>query len=129
MNTFKHTGIPQNRERAFIVGILEGKDALFDLDNPMTSFFRSAFPPRAVDKVDSIKQYLEPGKVPEKYYYREDKYNFDELNEVVTKDDTVYQWRRDTREIKGVGHTLTANKGTGGLRAIKRQERYSKTHA
>ena len=25
MNTFKHTGIPQNRERAFIVGILEGK--------------------------------------------------------------------------------------------------------
>ena len=116
MNTFTHTGIPQNRERAFIVGILEGKDALFDLDNRMTSFFRSAFPLRAVDKVDSIKQYLEPGKVPEKYYYREDKYNFDELNEVVTKDDTVYQWRRVyVRENKkGVCHTLTANMGTGG---------------
>ena len=60
----------------------------------MTSFFRSAFPLRAVDKVDTIKQYLEPGKVPEKYYYREDKYNFDELNEAITKKDTVYQWRR-----------------------------------
>ena len=80
-NTSVHTDIPQNRERAFIVGILEGKDALFDLDNRMTSFFRSAFPLRAVDKVDSIKQYLEPGKVPEKYYYREDKYNFDALLE------------------------------------------------
>ena len=54
--------------------------------------------------------------IDEKYYYREDKYNFEELNEAMTKEYTVYQWRRVyVRENKkGVCHTLTANMGTGG---------------
>ena len=52
----------------------------------------------------------------EKYYYRQDKYNYSELVKSITKNDTFYQWRRVyVRENKsGVCPTLTANMGTGG---------------
>ena len=57
------------------------------------------------------------GQLEDKYYYRKGKQPFYELLEdSVTSDEAVYQWRRQyVRENKsGVVPTLTANMGTGG---------------
>lgn len=56
-------------------------------------------------------------KKDELYYYSKEKQRFyDELKSAMTRQDTVYQWRRQyVRENKnGVVPTLTANMGTGG---------------
>lgn len=56
-------------------------------------------------------------KVDEKYFYTKDKNKFyDQLEESITSQKTVYQWRRKyVRENKsGLCPTLTANMGTGG---------------
>ena len=67
---------------------------------------------------DSVLQPLDnffESSVDEKYYYNNSKY-FEELSRVMTRSDTVYQWRRVyVRENKnGLCPTLTANMGTGG---------------
>ena len=54
--------------------------------------------------------------VPEKYYYGEKTYFWNELKENMNSRDTVYQWRRKyVRENKSnMCPTLTANMGMGG---------------
>jgi len=116
MNTCEYTSVPQNRERTFIVCFLEGKDAFLDPSKPKSTYFQKVFPPEKNIKLKPISYFLESNEVDEKYYYRQDKYNYNELSESITKKNTFYQWRRVyVRENKsGVCPTLTANMGTGG---------------
>jgi len=116
MNTCKYTKVPHNRERTFIMCFLEGKNAFLDPSMPMSSNFQTLFPPDKINKLDPIKNFLETNELDEKYYYRQDKYNYEKISKSITKTDTFYQWRRVyVRENKsGVCPTLTANMGTGG---------------
>ncbi len=102
LNTMNYGNVPQNRERLYIVGFLDPKVAerfTFPDSEPLTTSFRE----------------LLDVEVPERYYYN-DKSLFEKLKEHVTKEDTVYQWRRTyVRENKSnVCPTLTANMGMGG---------------
>ncbi len=117
MNTYEYTSIPQNRERTFIICFLEGKHAFMDPSKPMSTYFQKIFPPKKrTNKLKDISYFLERNEVEEKYYYRQDKYNYKELSASIKKKETFYQWRRVyVRENKnGVCPTLTANMGTGG---------------
>lgn len=106
LNGKDYGDVPQNRERIYIVGF----------DNKVT-YDTFKFPDpiklntRLRDVIDFSK--LES----ENFYYSKNKQHFfDKLEETITSQDTVYQWRRQyVRENKnGVVPTLTANMGTGG---------------
>jgi DNA (cytosine-5)-methyltransferase 1 len=106
LNTCKITGIPQNRERIYIVcftdKLLYEK---FDFDFPQI-------------EMQPVSKFLEKD-IPEKYYYTNSTMIYDELKKSVTKHiitNTIYQYRRYyVRENKNnVCPTLTANMGTGG---------------
>tara|TARA_R100000353_G_C6483052_1_gene189722 strand:- start:47 stop:1063 length:1017 start_codon:yes stop_codon:yes gene_type:complete len=116
MNTCEYTSVPQNRERTFILCFLKDKDTYFDFSKHKSTYFSKLFPTEKKIKLKPISDFLENNAVDEKYYYRKDKYNYDDLVESITKKDTFYQWRRVyVRENKsGVCPTLTANMGTGG---------------
>ena len=105
MNASEYGGIPQNRERIYVIGFLDEK---------VSDCF--AFPPKIKLKktISDIFDYDE--KVDDKYYYHDDKYMYDELAKSMTSSDTVYQWRRRyVRENKSnLCPTLTANMGPGG---------------
>jgi len=99
LNT-KDYGIPQNRERIYIVCFLDHKvDFKF---------------PEPIKNRHSIQNYLEKN-VDERFYYK-GKPLYDKLKDHVVNRNTVYQWRRHyVRENKNnVCPTLTANMGTGG---------------
>jgi DNA (cytosine-5)-methyltransferase 1 len=116
LNTSVYTKVPQNRERTFIICFLEGSEAIFDVNQPMSQTFNKIFPPKPIDKTDHINKYLQSQKVDDKFYYGDDKYMYSELVDAIKSQDTVYQWRRQyVRENKSnVCPTLTANMGTGG---------------
>jgi DNA (cytosine-5)-methyltransferase 1 len=102
LNTMEHGGIPQNRERIYIVGFMD--------KNVIENF---GFPDKRPLKIN-IKEMLKD-KVESKYHYN-DKPLFERIKDDITSEDTVYQWRRKyVRENKSeVFPTLTANMGTGG---------------
>jgi DNA (cytosine-5)-methyltransferase 1 len=93
-------GVPQNRERVFVVGFRNG----------ITKFEW----PEPIPLTSKVHDLLEDN-VDDKYYY-----NRFECYEKIIKEvddlEAVYQWRRKyTRKNKsGVCPTLTANMGTGG---------------
>ena len=106
LNTSKITGIPQNRERIYIVCF---KDKImcdnFDFDFPQI-------------ELKCVSEFLEKD-IPEKYYYNNSTIIYDELKKNVIKHistNTIYQYRRYyVRENKNnVCPTLTANMGGGG---------------
>jgi DNA (cytosine-5)-methyltransferase 1 len=106
LNTSKITGIPQNRERIYIVCF---KDKIM-YDN-----FDFNFP--EID-LKPITEFLE-NNIPEKYYYNDSTIIYNELKTNVIKHittNTIYQYRRYyVRENKNnVCPTLTANMGSGG---------------
>lgn len=100
LNTAKHTGIPQHRERVYIVALLD--DMPFSLDfpdvpkRPLTSFYETA--------------------VADKYYYTDRSSTWKLVSNAVVSQDTIYQYRRVyVRENKSQEcPTLTANMGGGG---------------
>jgi DNA (cytosine-5)-methyltransferase 1 len=106
LNTMEYTNIPQNRERVFIVG--------FD-QKQVKNYERFKFPEK-IELTKTIHDFLEHGRRDEKYYYLNSHPYYAQLSQVITKRDTVYQWRRVyVRENKsGVCPTLTANMGAGG---------------
>lgn len=116
LNTAEYTPIPHNRERTFIVCFLEGRDAYMHPFAKMTTFFMQSLPFKKTTKLRPISDFLENKPVDEKYYIREDRYMFKELQKEMNKENTFYQWRRKyVRENKsGVCPALTANMGTGG---------------
>ena len=70
-------GVPQNRERVFIVGFDKPTDFTFPEGVPLTT--------RVRDLLDD--------KVDEKYYYRVGHKHFNVIQRHVTDMDKVYQWR------------------------------------
>ena len=100
-------GIPQNRERLFLIGI---RQDLHDV-NLFSAIHRSS------DK--GLPSTLIEAHVDDKYYYHTDSTIYPKLVEDITKDintQTIYQFRRHyVRENKNeLCPTLTANMGTGG---------------
>ena len=104
LNSDGYGGVPQNRERIYIVGF-KSKKAYDNFEFPGELKVN----PKLSDFIDF------DSKIDDSYYY-EDKYMSAELKKAITRRDTVYQWRRQyVRENKsGVCPTLTANMGTGG---------------
>jgi len=105
MNACEYGGIPQNRERIYVVGFL---------DNGTSESFE--FPDK-IELETTIGEILDFDEiVDERYYYREDSYMYEDLVREMTSIETVYQWRRKyVRENKSnLCPTLTANMGTGG---------------
>ena len=106
LNTCKITGIPQNRERIYIV-CFKNRNLYdkFDLEFPELP-------------IKPISNFLETN-VPDKYYYNASTIIYDELQKNIVKHvstNTIYQYRRYyVRDNKNnVCPTLTANMGTGG---------------
>lgn len=105
LNSMTHAGIPQNRQRVFILGFLDQVD------------YSSFNWPGEVSLELGIHDLLDATNVSEKYFYSAQKYEcFAEIERVVVREDTAYQWRRKyVRENKsGVCPALTANMGSGG---------------
>jgi DNA (cytosine-5)-methyltransferase 1 len=103
LNTAKITGIPQHRERIYIVGLTSKE--VFDK-------FNLDFETKAKTKISEL---LEP-EVPVKYYYTDKSSTWNLVSKAVVKNDTMYQYRRVyVRENKSSEcPTLTANMGAGG---------------
>lgn len=103
LNTAEITGIPQHRERIYIVCIKS--KAVFDK-------FTLDFP--KIEK-RKISEFLEKD-IPAKYYYTDKSSTWNLVKEGVVKKDTIYQYRRVyVRENKSSEcPTLTANMGGGG---------------
>ena len=101
-----HANIPQNRERIFIVA--------FDPEQ-VKNYKKFKFP-NEIKLTKTIHDILENTKQEDKYYYSKTHPYYPEFVKMITKKDTVYQWRRVyVRENKSnVCPTLTANMGTGG---------------
>ena len=76
LNTLDY-GLPQNRQRVFIVGFREQTDFRF---------------PEPVKALLTVKDLLEP-IVEEKYYYNSDHKHYGLMSAGVTNPDKVYQWR------------------------------------
>jgi len=101
-------GLPQNRERIFILGFLDKNlYNLFTFDDLTKTKCNK-----------NLSEFLEE-KILEKYYYTPEKSLYEKLLNDVTKniqDNVVYQYRRYyiRENKKGVFPTLTANMGSGG---------------
>ena len=104
----KDFGIPQNRERIFIVAF---KD--------QAAYERFEFPVAEAKKhgLASLAKFINfDAKVDDKYYYKPGSTIHDRLKSEVVEAGVIYQWRRQyVRANKsGVSPTLTANMGMGG---------------
>lgn len=102
LNTMTHGGVPQNRERIFIIGFKSEK-ALSQFDFPEEVSLDQNFRNLLDRNVDS------------KYYYN-GKPLYEKIKDDVLSEDFVYQWRRVYVRVNksGVCPTLTANMGMGG---------------
>ena len=97
----KDYGVPQNRERIYIVAFL---------DNTINFEF-----PKEIKLDKTIQDCLLSSQVDDKYYYN-GKPLYEKIKNDVIDETSIYQWRRKyVRENKNkVCPTLTANMGTGG---------------
>jgi DNA (cytosine-5)-methyltransferase 1 len=103
LNTCKVTGVPQNRERVFLVCFLQTEDFdRFNFDIPLKP-------------LEPFHDLLDQ-QVPDKYYYTSKLKIFDKVMENVVDSQSIYQYRRHyfRRNDKGICPTLTANMGSGG---------------
>jgi DNA (cytosine-5)-methyltransferase 1 len=103
LNTSSITGVPQHRERIYIV-CLKSK-AIFDK-------FTLDFPDIMKEPIETMLT----SNVPSKYYYTDKSSTWDLVKNAVVKENTIYQYRRVyVRENKSNEcPTLTANMGSGG---------------
>lgn len=105
LDTSKITGVPQHRERIYIVGYMNPEEIKYGL---------LEFDPVPKNSISSL---LDPvDAIADKYYYKEGCTCWNLLEPAVTKINTVYQYRRVyVRENKSDEcPTLTANMGSGG---------------
>jgi len=102
LNSSEYGGVPQNRERIYIVAFKDKNIALnFSFPKP------KRLNKKVTDLIDS--------EADEKFYYTNSRY-YKQLKDEMKNKDSVYQWRRVyVRENKSkLCPTLTANMGTGG---------------
>ena len=106
LNSSNYGNIPQNRERAYIIGFLDKK--VYDK-------FQE---PEKLLLNKKIRNCLIKDKdISAKYYYNKNNFkHYDTLDEEITDYNSIYQWRRVyVRKNKSkLCPTLTANMGTGG---------------
>jgi DNA (cytosine-5)-methyltransferase 1 len=104
LNSDGYGGVPQNRERIYIVGF---KSKIYSN--------RFEFPDK-IKKKSLLSDFIDFENKVDPVFYYDDRYMAKELRKSMKRTDTVYQWRRHyVRENKsGVCPTLTANMGTGG---------------
>lgn len=104
LNTMEYGGLPQNRERIYIVGFLDEK-----------AYNNFTFPNK-MELKKGIHDIIEVKDKKNDSYYYERSIIYDNLKSEIKRRDTIYQWRRKyVRENKSkVCPTLTANMGTGG---------------
>jgi len=103
LNTANITGVPQNRERIYIVGFR---------DKDLAKRFTLDFPVVPKKKITDMLE----SNVPSKYYYNGTTEAHLMAQAEVIKTDTIYQYRRVyiRENMSGECPTLTANMGTGG---------------
>ncbi len=109
LNTMDYGNIPQNRERIYVVA--------FKKDSNGGSAMKHFSFPKPIELTKTIHDLVDINvKQDDIYYYAKEHQYYSRLNEAMTNEDTVYQWRRIyVRENKSnVCPTLTANMGTGG---------------
>lgn len=129
LNTMHYSYIPQNRERIYIIGFLNKKDAdKFTMFNHLDDF-KIQF--TAAERRKTVESILDLTVKDEKYFYTAKKYPiyFEDKNkpstrkghinllEEITEKFEFYQIRRSLYVRKNKSHvcpTLTANMGTGG---------------
>lgn len=135
LNTMNYSDLPQNRERIYIIGLLDKTDAEnFDLynENVISKLAKSK---SLEDRKNDIKEIIDYNLTKdegEKYYYTKEKYpnyfisindfenskkeNRINLDEQINEMYQFYQCRRGMyvrKNKSGVCPTLTANMGTG----------------
>ena len=110
LNTMDYGGVPQNRERIYIVAFRISDDGTC----PEMDRFEFPWPIQLTIGIRDIVDMSD--RKPDKYYYPKDHKYYEALDSAMTNPDTVYQWRRIyVRENKSnVCPTLTANMGGGG---------------
>jgi DNA (cytosine-5)-methyltransferase 1 len=106
LNTCKITGIPQNRERIYII-CFKDKSAYNDFDFDFPEI-----------ELKPVIQFLEKN-IPEKYYYNDSSIIYNKLKTNVIEHistNAIYQYRRYyvRKNKNNVCPTLTANMGGGG---------------
>lgn len=134
LNTMHFTDLPQNRERIYIVGFLNKKDAdKFQLFNCLTDYKNNK---DSSDRIEDVKKIIDYGNTDSKYIYTKEKYPQYFMNEEdfianyaskkgvrINLEESIdemyqfYQLRRGMyvrKNMSDVCPTLTANMGTGG---------------
>jgi DNA (cytosine-5)-methyltransferase 1 len=144
LNTSSSTGIPQNRERAYIVCFNNEAKVEYEIqklnnkkniahseldyyEGTKSSQFLSHLKKNLLTERKTLDKFLENNVQDKKYLYTKGKFNtrsakdglliFEELKRSMKDSQTVYQWRR-VGEVrankKGEVPTLTASMGAGG---------------
>jgi DNA (cytosine-5)-methyltransferase 1 len=111
LNTAKITGIPQHRERIYVVGI---RKDIYKSDKKQAQWKALLDFPTVPKK--QLSDFFEPEFPAEKYYYTDRLKVWDLVQKSVVKTNTLYQYRRVyVRENKNNEcPCLTANMGAGG---------------
>ena len=116
--------IPQTRERIYIVGFRgeadhahsDGVDLFASGAEANGSCTYGFMVPEKVRLTRGIRDLMEGGRQPDKYYYKPGHIYYERLKKAAVHRSTIYQWRRVyVRENQSnLCPTLTANMGTGG---------------
>ena len=137
LNTMNYSNLPQNRERIYIVGFLDDKDAEHFTFEDLDKFLKIKQPNERIEDIKEILNLTINKEDYPEYYYTKDKYpNYFiteeeylsipteqrktiriNLDEQITEYYQFYQVRRGMyvrKNKSGVCPTLTANMGTGG---------------
>ena len=114
MNPCEYANIPQNRERIFIIGF-DPNQVNIPKDNMIDGVFHFDFPKKELLS-KTIRDIVDDNEENEKLFYKEGHIYYEQMKDVITNPNTVYQWRRHyVRENKSnLCPTLTANMGEGG---------------
>lgn len=134
LNTMHFTDLPQNRERIYIVGFLNKKDAdKFQLFNCLSDYKNNK---DSLERIEDVKKVIDYENTDSKYFYTKEKYPQYFMNEEdfitqslnkkgvrINLEESIdemyqfYQLRRGMyvrKNMSDVCPTLTANMGTGG---------------
>lgn len=134
INTMEYTNVPQNRERIYIIGLLNETDKNnFKIFENVESNKKKKLKKERIEDIKQIIDYSLTKENASKYYYTKEKYpNYFMTDEEFEKSDKTvkinldeqanqmyefYQCRRGMyvrKNQSGVCPTLTANMGTGG---------------